>query len=114
MEKPKCRWHESWIGQCKEFADNSGFCEKHKNQVCCSCGAIATHSCEETGQFVCGFLLCDECTHMTFPDGTNGGVGFNEQQVPEGMKRHIKKINQKHSPWYAREEKTCIREIDAC
>jgi hypothetical protein len=51
---------------------------------------------------------------MTFPDGTNGGVGFNEQQVPEGMKRHIKKINQKHSPWYAREEKTCIREIDAC
>ena len=101
--KEKCRWHISSVNRCKELAGESGFCERHKNQKCCSCGAIATHKCGESGQSVCGVLLCDECAHMIFSDVTNGGVP-NEQKVPEGMKRHIKKIDQKYSPWFMREE----------
>jgi hypothetical protein len=61
----KCRWDEAWIGTCGKGCDESGFCEDHK-KTCCSCGSAATHSCAETGQFVCGFPLCDECEHLFF------------------------------------------------
>ena len=100
-----CKWVKAWIGHCKEPADESGFCKEHKGKVCCSCGATATHDCDETGQFVCGFPLCDDCEHTIFPNGTNGGVGFNEQDLPENMKRHCKKTEQKFKPWFMQEEK---------
>jgi hypothetical protein len=101
----QCKFKEAWVGQCKDEADESGFCEKHKKEKCCSCDAQATHSCEETGMFVCGAPLCDNCEHSIFPDGCNGGVGFNEHPTPEGMKRHCKKTEQKYTPWYTRESK---------
>lgn len=99
-----CKWSKAWVGPCKEIADESGFCPEHKKEKCCSCGAQATHDCDETGQFVCGAPLCDDCRHTTFPDGTNGGVGFDEAPCPEGMKRHSKKTEQKYTPWYTREK----------
>jgi len=101
----QCKFEEAWIGQCKNEADESGFCGEHKGKVCCSCGAPATHTCSETGQFVCGSYLCDDCEHTTFPEGHNGGIGFNAQPCPEGMKRHCKKTEQKYTPWYARKDK---------
>jgi hypothetical protein len=97
-----CKWQEAWVGPCKESEDESGFCKKHKGLKCCSCGAQATHNCEETGQFVCGEFLCGECEHTTFENGTNGGIGFNAQEPPEGMRRHTKKVDQIYSPWYSR------------
>ena len=97
----KCKWNEAWIGTCGKECDESGFCEDHK-KTCCSCGSPATHSCEETGQFVCGFPLCDGCEHTIFPEGHNGGIGFNAQPCSEGMKRHCKKTEQKYQPWYMR------------
>ncbi len=98
-----CGFGEAWIGKCKVETDG-GRCEKHKDLVCISCGKPATHTCDETGQFVCGEALCDECEHTTFPDGCNGGIGFNAQKLPEGMKRHCKKTEQRYQPWYMREE----------
>jgi len=102
----KCKFNQAWIGECgKPTVDGSEYCKEHKDEKCCSCGSQATRSCSETGQFVCGAPLCDDCDHTTFPDGTNGGIGFNEQKLPEGMKRHCKKTEQKYTPWFMREEK---------
>lgn len=93
-----CGFLMSWVGHCKEPKP----CAKHKDLTCSSCGVPATHDCDSTGQFVCGVPLCDECGHMIFPDGTNGGVGFNAQDLPEGMKQHCKKSEQRYQPWYAK------------
>ena len=100
----ECGFDEAWRGKCKEPAEEGCRCDKHKDEVCASCGTPATHSCYETGQFVCGVSLCDDCEHTTYPDGTNGGIGFNQQSLPEGMKVHCKKTEQKFEPWYARKE----------
>ena len=99
MSDEKCRFIEAWIGRCKETPDESGFCKKHKGKKCASCGAIATRNCEETGQFVCGADLCDDCEHTLFPDGSNGGIGFNAQRLPEGveLKSHCKRTEQPFS-----------------
>ena len=91
-----CEFSKAWIGPCGKALP----CSEHKNLKCCSCGEPATHDCGETGQFVCGHPLCDDCEHRTFEDGCNGGVGFNQQSLPEGEKRHCKKSEQKHKPWY--------------
>ena len=102
----KCIWSEAWVGRCKnEAIEGTIVCEKHTGRKCSSCGAPATHNCDETGQFVCGFDLCDDCEHATFSDGTNGGIGFNAQQPPEGLKIHVKKTEQQYTPWYERESK---------
>ena len=95
QKEKQCRWNIAWVGRCKSPAMNgSDCCEKHQ-KVCCSCGAPATRECEETGQFVCGASLCDDCRHLRFPSGHNGGVGFNAYPLPVGYtSRHIKKSEQ--------------------
>ena len=97
-----CIFELAWVGKCKKPTQgDSQFCKEHIDLHCDSCGAQATRTCDETGQFVCGFLLCNDCDHLTFPDGTNGGVGFNQAPLPEGFtKRHVKKTDQKFEPWY--------------
>jgi hypothetical protein len=100
----QCKFDKAWVGKCGKSADESDFCEEHKGTKCCSCGAQATHTCDETGQLVCGAPLCDDCTHNTHPQGHNGGVGFNAHKWPEGMKTHCKKSEQKFAPWYVDEE----------
>lgn len=37
--------------------------------LCICCGAPATHECEESKQFVCGFWLCDNCEHDYSKEG---------------------------------------------
>lgn len=95
----KCGFEEAWVGPC----DADSPCKEHQDLKCASCGSQATRSCDETGQFVCGAPLCDDCEHTTAADGTNGGIGFNAQPAPEGMKKHCKKNDQKYKPWYGRE-----------
>jgi hypothetical protein len=48
--------------------------------------------------------LCDNCEHTIYEDGTNGGIGFNAQRPPEGMKTHCEKKHQIYAPWYMRED----------
>ena len=87
---PQCRWDEAWVGHCKDIATETGFCAEHSDRVCCSCEGVATHSCEETGMGVCCAPLCDDCTHNTYPDGTNGMMG-GFPNVP----MHVKKTEVK-------------------
>lgn len=56
----ECRWIIAWVGQCKAKTDpNSNYCEKH-TKTCCMCKTSkATHGCSHTGQFVCGYPICD-------------------------------------------------------
>lgn len=100
-----CIWQKAWIGRCNNPATENGRCVEHQI-ACCSCGSPATHDCPETGQFVCGAPLCDDCEHTTFEDGSNGGVGFNSRPCPDGMQRHVRMVDQRFSPWCARANET--------
>ena len=98
--KNLCSFDEAWRGKCKKLAVKNGMCEEHADLVCASCGAPATHSCYETGQFCCGAPLCDDCEHTIADDGTNGNIGFfRTAPLPEGMKEHCKKTEQVNFPW---------------
>ncbi len=97
-----CTFNEAWIGTCKEAGEP--FCEKHTQLTCASCGEQASRTCAQTGQFVCGAPLCEKCEHTIAENGTNGGIGFNSQMPPEGMKAHCRKVDQIHKPWYERED----------
>ena len=95
-----CGFDEAWRGKCKNPAVKNGRCVEHADLLCASCGKPATHSCSETGQFVCGAPLCDDCEHTTAENGTNGGIGFYRvSALPEGMKEHCKKTEQKCFSW---------------
>jgi len=101
----ECKFEKAWIGKCaSEVIEGSDFCKDHDGMKCCSCGQSATHDCYETGQFVCGAPLCDDCEHTTSEDGTNGGIGFNAQPSPKGMKTHCRKSEQKYDPWYMQDK----------
>lgn len=95
-----CGFDEAWIGKCK----NTCPCEKHGNLKCISCNEIATRSCDETGQFVCGAPLCDNCEHTIAADGANGNIGFfRTANLPDGLREHCKKSEQVYQPWYISE-----------
>jgi len=63
MTDSTCRYDLAWRGPCGKPAISNGFCETHREEKCCRCKKQATRECEETGQFVCGAPLCDDCTH---------------------------------------------------
>lgn len=103
----QCAFDVAWVGRCRQPAMPEGkMCTEHSNKTCCSCGEPATHECAETGQFVCGFFLCDNCEHTIFPDGTNGGIGFMTTPgfADLKLKSHCKKTEQQVLPWYEREK----------
>jgi len=58
----KCDFDQGWGGCCKTEVE-SGYCDKHKNLKCVSCGEPAAYLCEHTFQFICGEPLCNECKH---------------------------------------------------
>lgn len=59
----QCGFDIAWVGRCKEPADTTGFCAKHRLEKC-RCGRQAVRECEATiGAFVCGHLTCGSCTH---------------------------------------------------
>ena len=97
-----CEFSRAWIGSCK----NPKPCEEHANSKCCSCGAPAIKECYETmGPMVCGAWLCGECEHTIWPCGCNGPLDSAEK-LPEDMKGHVKRTEQRFLPWYQREERT--------
>lgn len=57
MKPPRCKFSLAFIGSCNEPLP----CSKHSATACCVCRQPATHECAHTGQFVCGFPLCDKC-----------------------------------------------------
>ena len=96
----QCKFNKAWVGRCKEEADESGFCEEHRGMVCSSCGAVATRNCSETmGPLVCGAPLCDDCEHTIQSNGCS-----NMGELPEGMKGHCRKGEQRYHPWYVDED----------
>jgi hypothetical protein len=93
----KCKFELAWIGVCNEIADESGFCAKHKDIKCVSCGKQATQQCSETMGLVCGAPLCDDCEHTINDNGCNSGGN-----LPVGLKMHCKKNEQVYKRWYMR------------
>jgi hypothetical protein len=109
-----CHFDIAWVGKCEALAVDHGMCEEHKDLKCSSCGEPATHSCYETGQFVCGAPLCDNCEHTTAMDGTNGNIGFfRTSDLPKGMKEHCKKSEQQQFSWIIRSSGKDYPEIQA-
>ncbi len=98
---PKCTFSLAWRGPCGEPVIDGRACVKHALLKCESCGAPATHECDETFQFVCGALLCSECEHEIAENGTNGG-----------KMKHCRKDAQKHKPWYESTPSIYSEQID--
>lgn len=71
----KCQFDEAWRGKCNAPATGQ-FCATHAAVKCCVCGEHATHTCDHTGQFVCGAPLCDGCQGHTDHSQPSGGWGF--------------------------------------
>jgi len=95
-----CKFLIAWKGICNSPTNGGRYCDIHKDLKCVSCGKPATHECGEFGQSICREPLCDECQHTIREDGTNGLSTFNNIDLPDGMKNHIKKIAQIYKPWY--------------
>lgn len=102
---PKCEFVKAWIGKCgKPLGPGMIMCDEHSTKKCCSCGAPATHECPETMGLVCGCDLCDECEHTICTNGCNSGA-----PLPEGLKGHCKKSEQKIKPWWMKEKDIDIK-----
>lgn len=91
----KCAYDVAWIGRCgREAAEGETCCEKHRGVKCASCGAPATRECDHTGQFVCGFPLCNDCegwTDVTKPSGSWGFMNHSHRKKaphPMTARRH--------------------------
>jgi len=89
-----CKYGLAWIGRCRKEAVDGDYCEDHKDIMCCSCGAKATHQCAETMGLVCGAPLCDDCEHTICSNGCNSGA-----DLPAGLGGHCKKSEQHYLPW---------------
>jgi hypothetical protein len=73
----KCSYDIAWVGCCKkETAAGQIMCDEHAKEKCISCGAAAIKQCDYTGQFVCGYPLCDDCEGWTDSTKPYGGWGF--------------------------------------
>jgi hypothetical protein len=86
-----CGYDIAWVGPCK----NEGECPQHANLKCSSCGAPATHECEETHGFICGAPLCEKCSHTIQSNGCNS-MGT----LPRGLKEHCPKDAQVYKYWF--------------
>ena len=74
-----CLFEVSWVGRCNKPSTN-GWCSKHENLKCCSCGAKAARDCEHTGgPLTCGAPLCKTCHHSLDGDGHVTGAVYKEQ-----------------------------------
>jgi len=68
-ESIPCKFEIAWVGECNQPTDN-GWCSKHENKICISCGKKAVGECDNTGgSFVCGAPLCKDCCHTPYGDG---------------------------------------------
>lgn len=78
------------FNRCGLPADDSGLCEKHRESLCASCKAQATHECSYCGQFVCGAPLCDACEGWEDRTQPSGSWGFmNHSHRPKALLARI-------------------------
>lgn len=92
----KCEFNKAWVGPCDEkTVGETKFCSLHTGVKCCSCGDVAIKECSETMGLVCGAPLCIKCEHTLRENGCNSGA-----PLPEGMRGHCRKDEQKYEPWY--------------
>lgn len=62
-ESVPCQFDRGGWAPCKKPSTN-GWCSKHENATCSSCGEHATRSCDaQMGGLGCGTHLCDKCQH---------------------------------------------------
>ena len=61
-----CKFRLAFQGKCKNEADESGYCEEHKDVKCNCCHEQATRQCEASVGVCCGTPLCDNCEHVGF------------------------------------------------
>jgi hypothetical protein len=87
----KCKYIKAWISACGKACGKNEYCKEHSKAKCCSCGGKATNECGETGQFVCGAPLCDNCEHTIAENGTNGIGFYLVSNYPTGYGAHCKK-----------------------
>ena len=73
-----CKFEISWQGRCNRPSTN-GWCSKHEELKCCSCGAKATRECDHTSSLVCGTPLCKTCHHSLDGDGHVTGEVYEKQ-----------------------------------
>ncbi len=79
MPKSKpCLLEVSWVGKCDKPSTN-GWCSKHENLKCCSCGAKATQDCDHGSSLICGAPLCETCQHSLDGDRHVTGAVYKEQ-----------------------------------
>ncbi len=98
MNETSCKFNKAWIGLCgKEPVNERGMCPEHAVKKCVSCGKPATRECSHTGQFVCGYSLCDDCRHGIPPAGEEGYFGCAGGHVSKKVykKQHEERYSKK-------------------
>jgi hypothetical protein len=76
----RCAFEHAYRGRCTQPAvEGTRFCADDLKLRCGTCQEQATHSCDYTGQFVCGALLCDRCEGIEEP-GDPGTWGFTNHR----------------------------------
>ena len=70
-----CDFGMAWT-RCNQPAEVGKFCKSHAATKCCVCSKPATHECSHTGQFVCGFPLCEDCEGHCDESKPFGAWGF--------------------------------------
>lgn len=84
-----CKFNLAWAGSCGNLVEkNEDFCAKHLKETCCVCGEQATRQCDYTGQFICGYPLCDNCEGWEDLNKPSGAWGFlnHSHRRKEGKK----------------------------
>ncbi|HNW71610.1 MAG TPA: hypothetical protein PKZ36_00660 [Candidatus Paceibacterota bacterium] len=86
-----CQFNAGGWNPCKKPTDN-GWCSKHENLKCVSCGEKAVKSCDvQMGGLGCGSPLCKTCEHK--PGGEWGHV---TKEIAKQMRVAAKKEKEKN------------------
>jgi len=86
-----CPYVPAYSNRCNRLKGESGFCSQHTGIKCCVCGKQATNECNETGQFVCGARLCDDCEgyREKGPSGAWGLLNHDHREKPPEKRRSV-------------------------
>lgn len=93
-ESIPCQFDEGGWAPCKKPSTN-GWCSKHENAKCSSCGEHAARSCDaQMGGLGCGADLCDKCQHGRDGNHVTAQV-YAEQQREEQRLRETGQESQR-------------------
>lgn len=105
-----CRYRPVYTyNRCNRFAIENGLCAQHLEEKCISCGGQATHECSYSGQFVCGYPLCDDCEGRN-EQGPSGAWGFlNHVHKPKPVEKRKHEIREAIAADFGIEKQTLER-----